>query len=50
MNLDEENDVQTNGKDNYQCEHCSYIAKRINRLNVHINTVHKGIKPFLCDQ
>ena len=33
----------------YQCQHCDYKCKKIPRLKFHINAVHLGVRPHLCD-
>ena len=33
----------------YQCEHCHYKCKKVHRLKFHINAVHLGVRPHLCD-
>ena len=39
----------TDGKGSLQCEHCDYKCKNASRLKFHINAVHLGVRPHLCD-
>ena len=38
-----------NADGDLQCEHCDYKCKKIPRLKFHINSVHLGVRPHLCD-
>ena len=33
----------------YRCDHCDYKCKKVPRLKFHINAVHLGVRPHLCD-
>ena len=33
----------------YSCDQCDYRCKKTNRLRFHIDSVHLGVKPHLCD-
>ena len=35
--------------DNHSCDQCDYKCKKTNKLRFHINSVHLGVKPNLCD-
>ena len=34
---------------NRHCEHCNYINKRAEKLMTHIQSVHLGLRPHLCE-
>ena len=40
---------QGDAEGNLQCEYCEYKCKNASRLKFHINAVHLGVRPHLCD-
>ena len=40
---------KSNDEGNFQCEHCEYKCQNVARIKQHVNQVHLGLRPFLCD-
>ena len=38
-----------NEEGDFQCEYCDYKCKKIARIKQHVNQVHLGVRPHLCD-
>jgi len=34
----------------FSCDQCDYKCKKSHRLNFHINAVHLGVKPYVCEE
>jgi len=41
--------VYSTADGNYTCDQCGYKCKQSNRIRFHINAVHLGLKPHLCE-